>query len=263
MSRWQYTWARWAAGIPLLAGREFASTDRRGTALVVIVNEALADGLFPGEDPLGRRIAWTGDILRFTPFTGDWRTIVGVVGNTRDAGLDAPSRPAAFMPFDQELALGGSLAIRAERDVEALLPAVTRIVRRIAPAAPIEDVRTIAQVREQSVSPRRLVRRAAPAGPAVRRRAARPGHVRGRGRDHGCHRAGRLLGARPARGAGGSGDHHAEGVSVMVRAGLTLAVGQRPGAEGLAVSESRALRTRATSFATSGSGSLRSVRYRV
>ena len=145
-----------AAGIPLVAGREFTITDRRGGPMVVIVNQTLADRLFPGEDPLGRRIAWTGDVLRFTPFSGDWRTVVGVVGSTRDAGLDAPPRPAAFMPFDQELAIGGSLAIRAERDVEALLPAVTRIVRRIAPTAPIENVRTIAQVREQSVSPRRL-----------------------------------------------------------------------------------------------------------
>lgn len=145
-----------AAGIPLLAGREFQSTDRRGAANVVIVNEAVAERLFPDEDPLGRRIAWTGDILRFTPFSGDWRTIVGVVGNTRDAGLDAPPRPAVFMPFDQVLAVGGTLAIRAERDVEALLPAVRRIVRRIAPTAPIENVRTVAQVREQSVSPRRL-----------------------------------------------------------------------------------------------------------
>ncbi|MBW3554779.1 MAG: ABC transporter permease [Gemmatimonadetes bacterium] len=145
-----------AAGIPLVRGREFATTDRPGAASVVIVNQALVDRLFPGQDPIGRRIAWTGDILRFTPISGDWRTVVGVVANTRDGGLDAEPREAVFMPFAQSLALGGSLVIRAERDAAALVPAARRIIARIAPAAPIENVMTVAQIREQSVAPRRL-----------------------------------------------------------------------------------------------------------
>jgi predicted lysophospholipase L1 biosynthesis ABC-type transport system permease subunit len=123
---------------------------------VVIVNQMLADKLFPGEDPIGKRIAWTGDILRFTPISPDWRTIVGVVGNTQDGGLDAEPRLVAFMPFAQELALGGGLVIRADSNVAALAPAATRIVRRIASQALIENVMTIAQIKDQSVSPRRL-----------------------------------------------------------------------------------------------------------
>ena len=58
----------------------------------MIINQTLADKLFPGEDPIGKRIAWTGDVLKFTPISGDWRTIVGVVGNTQDGGLDAAPR---------------------------------------------------------------------------------------------------------------------------------------------------------------------------
>jgi ABC-type antimicrobial peptide transport system permease subunit len=54
------------------------------------------------------------------------------------------------------LAIGGTLVIRAESDVGALTPAATRIVRRIAPLAPIERVMTVAQIKDQSVSPRRL-----------------------------------------------------------------------------------------------------------
>ena len=145
-----------AAGIPLLKGRPFASTDHMGSGKVVIINETLAERLFPGEDPLGQRIAWTGDVLRFTPISGEWRTIVGVAGDTRDGGLDAESRPAVWTPFTQMLALGGGLVIRADSNVAALVPAATRIIRRIAPAAPIENVRTIAQIKEESVSPRRL-----------------------------------------------------------------------------------------------------------
>jgi putative ABC transport system permease protein len=145
-----------AAGIPLLKGRPFSATDRSGTGRVVVVNQTLADKLFPGEDPLGKQIAFTGDVLRFTPFSGDWRTIVGVVGNTQDGGLDAPPRPVMFTPFAQELALGGGLVIRADSNVSALTAAATRIVRRIAPTAPIVRVMTVAQIKDQSVSPRRL-----------------------------------------------------------------------------------------------------------
>jgi predicted lysophospholipase L1 biosynthesis ABC-type transport system permease subunit len=120
------------------------------------VNQALVDQLFPNEDPIGKRVAWTGDVLRFAPIGGDWRTIVGVVGNTRDGGLDAEPRAVMFQPFAQTLALGGSLVIRAESNVAGLAPAATRIVRRIAPTAPIERVVTVAQIKDESVSPRRL-----------------------------------------------------------------------------------------------------------
>jgi predicted permease len=145
-----------AAGIPLIAGREFSSSDRHGSERVVIVNQALVDKYFPHEDPLGKRVAWTGDVLRFTPISGEWRTIVGVVGNTRDGGLDAVPRPVMFSPFVQELAFGGGLVIRADSNVAALATAATRIVHRIAPTTPIEKVMTVAQIKDQSVSPRRL-----------------------------------------------------------------------------------------------------------
>ncbi len=145
-----------AAGIPLLKGREFSVTDREGSGRVAIVNQTLVDKFFPEEDPIGKRIAWTGDVLRFTPFSGDWRTIVGVVANTQDGGLEAESQPVAFMPFAQEVAFAGGLVIRADSNVANLAAAASGIVRRIAPAAPIENVLTVAEIKDQSVSPRRL-----------------------------------------------------------------------------------------------------------
>jgi putative ABC transport system permease protein len=146
-----------ASGIPLLRGREFSTTDRTGSQLVVIVNKTLADKLFPGRDPIGQRVAWTGDVLRFIGVSGDWRTIVGVVGDTKDGGLDAEPRPVVFLPFAQEQVFaGGGLVIRAASNAEALVPAATRLVRSIAPQVPIENVLTVAQIRDQSVAPRRL-----------------------------------------------------------------------------------------------------------
>jgi predicted permease len=145
-----------AAGIPVLTGRPFAATDEAGSGRVVIINQTFANRYFPDEDPVGKRIAWTGDVLRFSPVNGDWRTIVGVVGNTQDGGLDAAPRPVVFMPFTQMIAISGGLVVRADSNVAHLTPSVTRAVRRIAPTALIENVLTVAQIKDQSVSPRRL-----------------------------------------------------------------------------------------------------------
>ena len=145
-----------AAGIPLLQGRFFETTDGPASGKVVIINQAFADRLFRSEDPVGRRIAWTGEVLKFTPITDEWRTVVGVVGNTQDGGLDAQPRPVVFMPFTQMLAISGGLVIRADDNVARLTAAATGIVRRIAPTAPIENVMTVAQYKARSLSPRRL-----------------------------------------------------------------------------------------------------------
>jgi putative ABC transport system permease protein len=145
-----------AAGIPLKKGREFTSTDRDSAARVVILNETLAKRLFGDKDPVNQRVAWTGDVLRFIPVSGDWRTVVGVVGDTKDGGLDVPTGPVMFLPFAQEVTFTGGLVIRADRDALGLVPQTTRLVRGIAPSDPIENVLTVSQIRDQSVAPRRL-----------------------------------------------------------------------------------------------------------
>jgi predicted permease len=145
-----------ASGIPLLKGREFYATDRQGSARVVIINKTLADRLFPDRDPVGQRIAWTGDVLRFIPVSGDWRMVVGVAADTKDGGLDAPPRPVVFQPFAQEFTFGGGLVIRAERDASSLKAATTRLIRGIVPHDPIENVLTVSQIKDESVAPKRL-----------------------------------------------------------------------------------------------------------
>ena len=146
-----------AAGIPLVSGREFAETDTKESAKVVILNKTLADRLFPNRDPIGQRVAWTGEVLKFIGLgIDDWRTVVGVAGDTKDGGLDAEPRGVMFQPLKQEAMFGGGLVIRSDRDPAALAPAATRIVRSIVPNDPIENVLTIGQIKDQSVAPRRL-----------------------------------------------------------------------------------------------------------
>jgi predicted permease len=145
-----------AAGIPLRKGKEFSTTDRIGSPLVVVLNQTLADRLFPDQDPIGRRVAWTGEVLKFIPVSGEWRTVIGVVGNTKDGGLDAEPLPVMFQPFAQTVVFSGGLVISAGSDASAIAPAATRIVRGIAPQDPIEKVMTLEQIRDESVAPRRL-----------------------------------------------------------------------------------------------------------
>ncbi len=145
-----------AAGIPFISGREFNAGDQAGAPRVIIVNKALADLLFPGKDAVGRRIAWTGEVLKFTGISGDWRTIVGVVGNTKDGGLDAPTKPVTFIPFAQGDFPSGGLVIRTRGDAASIGPAATKVVRSIAPTQPIEHIMTVDQIRDESVAPRRL-----------------------------------------------------------------------------------------------------------
>jgi predicted permease len=142
-----------ASGIPLLKGREFASGDLSGSTDAVIVNKTLADRFFPNEDPIGKRLGWKMD---WRPDTLHWQTIVGVVGNTRDGGMDAAPVSVVFMPGAQLQNGEVGMVIRADGHVEGLGAAATRIVRRIAPAALVEQVMTIAEYKAKTVSPRRL-----------------------------------------------------------------------------------------------------------
>lgn len=145
-----------ASGIPILKGKSFGAGDDRTSAHVVMLNQTLADKLFPGIDPVGRRIAWTGEVLKFIGITDDWRTVIGVVGNTKDGGLDAAPIPAVFLPFAQSDFPSGGFVIRSTRDAASFAPAATRVVRGLAPQQPIEKVLTVEQIRDESVAPRRL-----------------------------------------------------------------------------------------------------------
>jgi predicted permease len=144
------------AGIPVLEGRVFGATDREGTARVVILNKSLADRLFGKLDPIGRHVAWTGEVLKFIPVSGDWRTVVGVVGDTRDAGLDSDPTPTMYQPFTQEVVFNTALIAKTKSDPALLAPAAVRAIRELYPRQLIENVATLDEVRDATVAPRRL-----------------------------------------------------------------------------------------------------------
>lgn len=142
-------------GITLLSGREFLASDDFDASKVVIVNRALADYFFEDRDPLGRRIRWTDEQVRFIGVDDGYRTIVGVAENTRDHTLDEEPILVVYQPLAQEPWVQ-SLALRAKGDPETLTRAVTEIIRRHDTEQPIENVRTLAEIRAETIAPQRL-----------------------------------------------------------------------------------------------------------
>jgi len=145
-----------AAGIPLLKGRTFGLSDREGAARVVILNQSFAKKMFGDQDPIGRRIAWTGEVLKFVPISGDWRTVVGVVGDTRDGGLDNDATATMYQPFAQEMPFFGALLVRTRGNPSTLHATAVRAIRELYPKQIVENVATLEEVRDASVAPRKL-----------------------------------------------------------------------------------------------------------
>jgi predicted permease len=133
-----------AMGIPLLAGRAIGREDVRTAPAIVLVNRTLAEKLFPGANPIGRRVllGWEGGK------NPNWRTIVGLYGDVRHGGLDTEKRPQrmelavpiAQLPFNVgEL----GLVVRSQTDPQTLVPVLRRIVNSIAPSLPLFEVHTM------------------------------------------------------------------------------------------------------------------------
>jgi predicted permease len=137
-----------AMGIPLRRGRDFLPADAAGAPPVVIVNEALARQHFPGEDPVGREL--------------DRGTIVGVAADVRQVSLDQPAVPELYYPVLQNVATvsdaGMALLVRTAGPPATLTESVRAAVRAVSPKLAIFNVRTLEQVRADSLWELRLYR---------------------------------------------------------------------------------------------------------
>jgi putative ABC transport system permease protein len=128
-----------------LRGRGFTEQDRADSAPVVIVNETLARRHWPNEDAVGSRIRFTGD-----PAQNPWMTIVGVVRDVKHT-LDGEVRPEYYLPHAQDAWGSMSLVVRAKAEPMALAPAIRREVLAMDKDQPLFLIRTMDQVRAQSV----------------------------------------------------------------------------------------------------------------
>jgi predicted permease len=139
-------------GIPLIRGRFFNDTDRKNSTRVVIVNKTLADRYFRGEDPIGHRIKWG-------PPESDsyWMTVIGVVGDVKQFDLEKdvlPQTYESYLQYESFSELG--IVLRGKSSAENLITALQTTVHALDAQLPITRVRTMEQVRSQSIAPRRF-----------------------------------------------------------------------------------------------------------
>ena len=140
-----------ALGVPIVAGRDFTDDDRRGSELVVIVSQSVAQRLFPNGDAVNRRLWWT-DPLFGKPAP---RRIVGVVADVDDENV-VPGRRSRSITRSGRCPLAGRLFVHTAGDPYALVTPVTRIIREMSADQPVERAATLADVRAEVLAPERL-----------------------------------------------------------------------------------------------------------
>ncbi|MGB0033873.1 MAG: FtsX-like permease family protein, partial [Candidatus Acidiferrales bacterium] len=134
-------------GIPLKAGRVIADTDDGKGEQVVMINEAMKRQFWPHEDPLGKRVSRDNG--------EHWLTIVGVVGDVREFGLDHAPSPEFYFP-QTESVNPSVLIVRTIAEPKAMADAVTRAVHEVDPHAAVTHILTLEQARYESMAAPRV-----------------------------------------------------------------------------------------------------------
>ncbi|MBK8250423.1 MAG: ABC transporter permease [Gemmatimonadetes bacterium] len=123
--------------VPLIRGRGFTEADRLGGPKVVVINESAARTYFAGEDPIGRRVAvWQGGFH-------EGAEVIGIVGDVRFGTIDSTARPDTYISYGQARIPRMMVFARTVGDPRAVIGAVREALRRVAPMAPVYDVRTL------------------------------------------------------------------------------------------------------------------------
>jgi predicted permease len=150
-----------ALRVPVLRGRVFDSRDRRGAQKVMIVSETLAAALFPGQDPLGRRVACceSGPDGK----SPDYKVIVGVARDMRATALAAPPPPDFYLPIQQVpdeawdwVQRTMYVIARTDGDPGALIPSLKKVMAGIDPDVPLFNVKTLEERMAESVATARF-----------------------------------------------------------------------------------------------------------
>jgi putative ABC transport system permease protein len=134
-------------GIPQLRGREFSASDNANSTPVVIINQKLAETLWPGQDALGKHFHLMGD---------KQSEVVGVVGNVLHNGLGESVSLESYLAFPQNPWSYVGLAVRTHGDPGAVYGAVRGLVAQIDPELPVHDMRPMEQVVAETMASRRL-----------------------------------------------------------------------------------------------------------
>jgi putative ABC transport system permease protein len=147
-----------ALGITLRKGRTLSERDAKGTPPAAVINDTMARKYFPNEDPLGKRIL-IQEIVPGKTQLGDeipW-VVVGVVGDEKVNGLDDKGdNPGVYVSNQQSPVFYQSLVIRTGIDPSSVYHAVRKAVHSIDKDQSLADMRTLEQIKTESLAPDRL-----------------------------------------------------------------------------------------------------------
>jgi predicted permease len=136
-----------AMGIALIAGRDISERDTPATEPVIAINETMARTLWPGQNAVGQLMSACGE-----------RRVVGVVGDVRHLALEQGSGMEMYLPMRQCQDISSvDLVVRSSLPPAALAASVRAALKPIAPNLPGKDFRTLQQLVDKAVSPRRFV----------------------------------------------------------------------------------------------------------
>ena len=143
-------------GVPLISGRHFDERDVGGVPPTVVINQAMATLHWPGENAVGRRFKFG---LRQSD--APWLTVVGVVGNVRQYGLDRPTQPELYLSHAQGLMpqpffWPRHLIVRTDGDPTALAAAIRNAVWAVDPDQPVSSIRSMSDVFDAELSNRNV-----------------------------------------------------------------------------------------------------------
>lgn len=136
--------------IPLVQGRGFNQFDNANSAIVAVINETLANQFFPGQDPIGKFVI---------QFRGNVQTlVVGVVGDVKYAGLNAPGTAEVYMTQQQSPipVAASSLVVRTEGSTQSLITSVRAIVAQLDSDLPMSNIISMDEAISASVAQPRL-----------------------------------------------------------------------------------------------------------
>jgi len=142
-----------AMGIPLLRGRTFTEQDQINAERVVIVSEGLAHRYWLAEDPIGKRIQLGGDVHE------PWRTIVGIVGDIKQSGLDSESTREYYISYLQDtwgMTSDMTVVMRTVDNPLSLVSGARSQVRALDKDLPAYNIRTMEELRAVSAASRRF-----------------------------------------------------------------------------------------------------------
>jgi predicted permease len=139
-------------GIPLRAGRLFDEHDDANPGAVMVVNQTAARRIWPGQDPIGKRVKLGTD-----PDHAPWITVVGVIGDVRHAGIDVDPLPELYRPYAFNPLFGPILVIRTAGDPAVLQAEVAAKVRAVSSEIPAYNIYGMQALVDRSTAQRRFV----------------------------------------------------------------------------------------------------------